>query len=346
MGKCKKEEDYIIEVKNLKKWFKKNKGLKSLIGGDSSYVKAIDGITFSIKRGEVFGLIGESGCGKSTTARAIMKLYEPTEGDIIFNGENVTNVNKERLRLYREEVQMIFQDPYASMNPRFRIKDVLEEALLIHNIEPNREKRMERMRDALEEVKLTPANDFLDRYPHMLSGGQRQRAATARALMLQPQILVADEPVSMIDLSTKAEILQMFKEIQRDMGLTYLYITHDLSTARYFTDRIAVMYLGRIVEMGTPGDIIDFPKHPYTKALIEAVCDLGPNRVNKVKNVPIKGEIPSASNIPQGCRFHPRCIFANDDCRKLPEPELEIVINHDATTRHEHSVACRRYKEL
>ncbi len=342
----KDHNDYIVEVKNLKKWFKKGKGFKSLIGGDVNYVKAIDGVSFGIRRGEVFGLIGESGCGKSTTARVVMKLHEPTEGDLIFNGENVTNVNKERLRLYREEVQMIFQDPYASMNPRFKIKDVLEEALLIHKIEPDREKRLERMRDALTEVKLTPPDDFLERYPHLLSGGQRQRAATARALMLQPQVLVADEPVSMIDLSTKAEILQMFKDIQKEMGLTYLYITHDLSTARYFSDRIAVMYLGRIVEMGTPEDVIDHPKHPYTKALIEAVCDLGPGKVNRVKEVPIKGEIPSASNIPQGCRFHPRCIYATDDCRRLPEPELELVENKDGSVREGHTVACRRYKEL
>ncbi len=342
----KDHNDYIVEVKNLKKWFKKGKGLKSLMGGDVNYVKAIDGVSFGIKRGEVFGLIGESGCGKSTTARVVMKLHEPTEGDLIFNGENVTNVNRERLRLYREEVQMIFQDPYASMNPRFKVKDVLEEALLIHNIEPDREKRLNRMRDALTEVKLTPPDDFLERYPHLLSGGQRQRAATARALMLQPQVLVADEPVSMIDLSTKAEILQMFKDIQKEMGLTYLYITHDLSTARYFTDRIAVMYLGRIVEMGTPEDVIDHPKHPYTKALIEAVCDLGPGKVNRVKEVPIKGEIPSASNIPQGCRFHPRCIYATDDCRRLPEPELELVENKDGSVREGHTVACRRYKEL
>ncbi len=342
----KDHNDYIVEVKNLKKWFKKGKGLKSLMGGDVNYVKAIDGVSFGIKRGEVFGLIGESGCGKSTTARVVMKLHEPTEGDLIFNGENVTNVNRERLRLYREEVQMIFQDPYASMNPRFKVKDVLEEALLIHNIEPDREKRLNRMRDALTEVKLTPPDDFLERYPHLLSGGQRQRAATARALMLQPQVLVADEPVSMIDLSTKAEILQMFKDIQKEMGLTYLYITHDLSTARYFTDRIAVMYLGRIVEMGTPEDVIDHPKHPYTKALIEAVCDLGPGKVNKVKEVPIKGEIPSASNIPQGCRFHPRCLYATDDCRRLPEPELELVENKDGSVREGHTSACRRYKEL
>ncbi len=342
----KDHNDYIVEVKNLKKWFKKGKGLKSLMGGDVNYVKAIDGVSFGIKRGEVFGLIGESGCGKSTTARVVMKLHEPTEGDLIFNGENVTNVNRERLRLYREEVQMIFQDPYASMNPRFKVKDVLEEALLIHNIEPDREKRLNRMRDALTEVKLTPPDDFLERYPHLLSGGQRQRAATARALMLQPQVLVADEPVSMIDLSTKAEILQMFKDIQKEMGLTYLYITHDLSTARYFTDRIAVMYLGRIVEMGTPEDVIDHPKHPYTKALIEAVCDLGPGKVNQVKKVPIKGEIPSASNIPQGCRFHPRCLYATDDCRRLPEPELELVENKDGSIREGHTSACRRYKEL
>ena len=335
----------IIEVRNLKMWFQKKRSFTDTLKGNKTYIKAVDGVSFDIKKGEVFGLIGESGCGKSTTARLVMKLYEPTEGEVIFNGEDVTHANKERIKMYREEVQMIFQDPYASMNPRFKLRDVLEEALLIHNVEPDREKRKERMINALNEVKLTPAEDYLERYPHMLSGGQRQRAATARALMLFPKVLVADEPVSMIDVSTKAEILQMFKEIQKDMGLTYLYITHDLSTARYFTDRIAVMYLGRIVEMGTPDEIIDNPQHPYTKALVAAVCDLGPGKVNKVKEVPILGEIPSASKIPSGCRFHPRCPFAKDECRNLNEPELEAAVIN-GVKNEAHTVACRRYIEL
>lgn len=335
----------IIEVRNLKMWFQKKRSFTDTLKGNKTYIKAVDGVSFDIKKGEVFGLIGESGCGKSTTARLVMKLYEPTEGEVIFNGEDVTHATKDRVKMYREEVQMIFQDPYASMNPRFKLRDVLEEALLIHNVEPDREKRKERMINALNEVKLTPAEDYLERYPHMLSGGQRQRAATARALMLFPKVLVADEPVSMIDVSTKAEILQMFKEIQKDMGLTYLYITHDLSTARYFTDRIAVMYLGRIVEMGTPDEIIDNPQHPYTKALVAAVCDLGPGKVNKVKEVPILGEIPSASKIPSGCRFHPRCPFAMDECRNLNEPELEAAVI-DGVKNEAHTVACRRYKEL
>ena len=335
----------IIEVRNLKMWFQKKRSFTDTLKGNKTYIKAVDGVSFDIKKGEVFGLIGESGCGKSTTARLVMKLYEPTEGEVIFNGEDVTHANKERIKMYREEVQMIFQDPYASMNPRFKLRDVLEEALLIHNVEPDREKRKERMINALNEVKLTPAEDYLERYPHMLSGGQRQRAATARALMLFPKVLVADEPVSMIDVSTKAEILQMFKEIQKDMGLTYLYITHDLSTARYFTDRIAVMYLGRIVEMGTPDEIIDNPQHPYTKALVAAVCDLGPGKVNKVKEVPILGEIPSASKIPNGCRFHPRCPFAKDECKNLNEPELEAAVIN-GVKNEAHTVACRRYLEL
>lgn len=335
----------IIEVRNLKMWFQKKRSFTDTLKGNKTYIKAVDGVSFDIKKGEVFGLIGESGCGKSTTARLVMKLYEPTEGEVIFNGEDVTHATKDRVKMYREEVQMIFQDPYASMNPRFKLRDVLEEALLIHNVEPDREKRKERMINALNEVKLTPAEDYLERYPHMLSGGQRQRAATARALMLFPKVLVADEPVSMIDVSTKAEILQMFKEIQKDMGLTYLYITHDLSTARYFTDRIAVMYLGRIVEMGTPDEIIDNPQHPYTKALVAAVCDLGPGKVNKVKEVPILGEIPSASKIPSGCRFHPRCPYAADECRNLNEPELEAVVIGGMKTEA-HTVACRRYKEI
>lgn len=335
----------IIEVRNLKMWFQKKTGIVDSLKGNKTYVKAVDGVSFDIKKGEVFGLIGESGCGKSTTARLVMKLYEPTEGEVIFNGEDVTHASKDRVKLYREEVQMIFQDPYASMNPRFKLKDVLEEALLIHNIEPDRDNRKERMINVLNEVKLTPAEDFLERYPHMLSGGQRQRAATARALMLFPKVLVADEPVSMIDVSTKAEILQMFKEIQKDMGLTYLYITHDLSTARYFTDRIAVMYLGRIVEMGTPDEIIDNPKHPYTKALVAAVCDVGAGKVNSIKEVPILGEIPSASKIPSGCRFHTRCPYAMDPCKTLNEPELEAIEIKGAPDEG-HTVACRRYKEI
>ena len=331
--------DYILEVKNLRKLFPVRRNLKQVLNKERNFVHAVDDVTFNVKRGEIFGLIGESGCGKTTTGKVVMHLQDSTEGQLILNGDDVTRLDKKALSVYRRNVQMIFQDPYASMNPRFTIRRVLLEPLEIHHVGANREEREEMIVKALESVKLTPAEEFLDRYPHMLSGGQRQRVATARTLILNPEIVVADEPVSMVDLSTRAELLQMMKDVQQQMGLTYIYITHDLSTARYFTDRIAVMYLGRIVELAQADDLIDHARHPYTKALIAAVCEPVSGKVNVIKEVPIEGEIPSAANIPSGCRFHPRCIYAQPDCATEPEPELE----GDASG---HMVACRYWKEL
>lgn len=334
------ENDYILQVENLKKHFTPHLTLaQSISGKTKKVVKAVDGLTFGIRRGEIFGLIGESGSGKTTTGKLIMKLIDPTSGKLIFNGDDVTVTNKERTQAYRRQVQMIFQDPYASMNPRFKIRDVLEEPLIIHKVPGDHVKHEQMVIKALTDVKLNPPVEFMGRYPHMLSGGQRQRVATARTLILNPMMLVADEPVSMIDLSTRAEILHMMKDVQRDMGLTYLYITHDLSTARYFTDRIAVMYLGRIVEMGRADDVIDNPIHPYTKALIEAVPEPETGRVNIIKELPISGEIPSPANIPSGCRFHTRCPYAKPECSSEAEPELMDVGNG-------HLHACRRYKEI
>jgi len=303
--------EIILQAKDLKKWFPVRRRLRQALQGERRWVRAVDGVSFSVRRGEIFGLIGESGCGKTTTGKLVMKLLDPTSGGLAFEGTDATGLDKEAVIAYRRKVQMIFQDPYASMNPRFKIRDVLEEPLLVHGIGKSRQERGDLVEQALAAVKLTPVSDFMGRFPHMLSGGQRQRAATARTLILSPDLLVADEPVSMID----------------------------LSTARYFTDRIAVMYLGRIVEIGSPDDVVDHPVHPYTRALIAAVCEPVSGQVDIIKELPIKGEIPSAAYIPEGCRFHPRCVFATSDCSQFAEPELETV-------GEGHQAACRRWREI
>jgi len=318
----------IFKIKNLHKWFPVRRTIAQILKGEHVWVKAVDGITFNINQGEIFGLVGESGCGKTTTGRLLMKLLEPTDGKIIFKGKDVTHLEANKLKEYRRNVQMVFQDPYASMNPRFRARDVLEEPLIIHQVGETRAEREKIIYLSLKEVRLIPPEEFMERFPHMLSGGQRQRVATARTLVLSPSMIVADEPVSMIDLSTRAEILHMMKTVQRELGLTYLYITHDLSTARYFTDRIAVMYLGKIIEMGGADEIIDEAAHPYTRALITAVCEPIPGKSNTIKEIPIKGEIPSAANIPSGCRFHPRCLYAKPRCQEEEPVLIEIEPGH------------------
>lgn len=318
------EGNIVLELSNIKMYFSPHLSLSQALSGGKKrkIIKAVDDVSLKLFKGEIFGLIGESGSGKTTLGKIAMKLYTATEGKIIFNGDDVTNCDKKRKELYRRQVQMIFQDPYASMNPRFKIRDVLEEPLIIHKIKGSRKEHDEKIIRSLKEVKLNPPEEFMGRYPHMLSGGQRQRIATARTLILNPEIVVADEPVSMIDLSTRAEILHMMKDVQRELNLTYLYITHDLSTARYFTDRIAVMYLGRIMEMGKADDVIDNPQHPYTRALINAVPEPKAGMLDVIKELPISGEIPSPANIPSGCRFHTRCPYAEASCSNEEEPSL------------------------
>ncbi len=329
----------LLEVKDLHMWFPAKHGLSGTFG-EQKWIKAVDGVNFTINKGEIFGLIGESGSGKTTIGKTIMRLLEPTKGEILLHGENVAHIHRKDLKAYRRAVQMIFQDPYASMNPRFKIKDVMEEPLKVHHIGKSYKIDREPMIiDAMNEVKVSPPEEFLTRYPHMLSGGQRQRIATARGLILNPELMVADEPVSMVDLSTRAEILQMMKDVQRDKNLTYLYITHDLSTARYFTDKLAVLYLGRIMEIGTPDQIVDNPAHPYTQALLDAVCEPKSGKARVKKELKISGEIPSPMNIPSGCRFHTRCPYATDECINLEEPELVEVSPG-------HLQACRRYGEI
>ena len=334
------QDDYVLELNNIKKYFEPHLSLvQSLSGAEVKKIKAVDDVTLKLRRGEIFGLIGESGSGKTTIGKIAMKLHTPTDGTILYDGKDVTKSDKVRTEKYRRQVQMIFQDPYASMNPRFKIRDVMEEPLIIHKIKGTRKENDEKIIKALREVKLNPPEEFMGRYPHMLSGGQRQRVATARTLILNPEIIVADEPVSMIDLSTRAEILHMMRDVQRKLGLTYLYITHDLSTARYFTDRIAVMYLGRIMEMGDADNVIDNPMHPYTQALIEAVPEPKPGMLEVIKKLPISGEIPSPANIPQGCRFHTRCPYATEECSREKEPVLTDIGNG-------HFHACRRAEAI
>ena len=261
-----------------------------------------------------------------------MKLMEPTEGKIFLRGQDVSHLkSKEENLKYRKMVQMIYQDPFSSINPRFRVYDVLEEPLIIHRIGESRAEREEMIYHALELVRLTPPEEFVSRFPHMLSGGQRQRVAIARTMILNPEFVVADEPVSMLDVSIRAEILELLRKLRDDLGLTYLYITHDLSTARYFSDWIGVMYLGRIVEMGEVDRVIDNPLHPYTRALLEAVPEPEPDRKDVIKSIPIRGEVPSAVNIPEGCRFHPRCIYAKEGVCNTSHPEIiELEKDHHA----------------
>jgi peptide/nickel transport system ATP-binding protein len=332
-------DEPVLELVHVKKEFPLRRRLGEVIRGDHVRVHAVDDVSFKLGRGEILGLVGESGCGKTTLGRMITRLIAPTSGRIAMDGREITGTGGEEETAYRRSVQMIFQDPYASLNPRFRIRDVLEEPLLIHHIGVSRAERMRLIEKVMEKVKMIPVHDYLDRHPHMLSGGQRQRIATARTLILSPRVIVADEPVSMIDLSTRAEILHMMKAVQQEMELSLLYITHDISTARYFTHRIAVMYLGRIVEIGATDEVIESPRHPYTRALIEAVCEPVPGRVQRLRELPIRGEIPSAAAIPDGCRFHPRCVFARPECADMTEPELEAV-------GPGHYAACRRLKEI
>ncbi|WP_457591478.1 ABC transporter ATP-binding protein [Geoglobus sp.] len=320
-----------LKVEGLKKYFPVKRGIKSVLKREPPrFVRAVDGISFEIRKQQIFALVGESGCGKTTTGKLIMKLIEPTEGRIFLRGKDVSHLrSKEEVLKYRKTVQMIYQDPFSSINPRFRVYDVLEEPLIIHGVGDSRSEREELIHRALELVRLTPPDEFISRFPHMLSGGQRQRVAIARAIILNPEFVVADEPVSMLDVSIRAEILELMRKLRNDLGLTYLYITHDLSTARYFSDWIGVMYLGRIVEMGEVDKVIDTPLHPYTKALLEAVPEPDPERKDIIKTLPIRGEVPSAIEIPTGCRFHPRCVYSKGGLCDVSQPELvEFERNH------------------
>jgi peptide/nickel transport system ATP-binding protein len=322
----------VIRAENLKKYFPVQKNvLEQLFSRKRAYVKAVDDLTFSIKKKEIFTLAGESGCGKTTTGRVLLRLTEPTSGRIYFNGEDITGLKGEKLRVLRQKMQVIFQDPYASLNPRMRVGDAIGHPLEIHGI-ANPEEKKEAVLEVLARVGLTPPDQFVGLYPLHLSGGQRQRVALARSIILKPEFIVADEPVSMIDVSLRTTIIDVLLSFRDILGLTYLFVTHDLAVAKYISDRIAIMYLGKIVEIGTKQEIFSTPIHPYTKALLSVIPVPDPER--KRKAVELAGEVPSAINVPAGCRFHPRCPFAEKKC-KMEEAELLPITST-------HSVACHR----
>ncbi len=289
-------------------------------GRQKQVLHAVDGVTFDIKRGETLGLVGESGSGKSTTGRAILRKVPITAGSIVFKGQDITGVKGEELRQLRRHMQLVFQDPYGSLNPRMRVLDIVSEPLIVHGLEPNTEACSERVLDLLEIVGLP--KDAADRYPHSFSGGQRQRVVIARALALRPDLIIADEPVSALDVSIQAQIVNLLADLQDEFGLTYLFIAHDLSVVRHLSDRIAVMYSGKLVELSDRDAIYDRPTHPYTEALLSSVPIPDPVLQRERRRVPLTGEIPNPISPPPGCRFHTRCPIVQDRCRS-EEPPLE-----------------------
>jgi len=304
----------LVEVNGLKKYFPIRKGVFSTVQGN---VKAVDDISFSIKRGETLGLVGESGCGKTTAGRSLLRLIEPTAGSVIFEGKDITEMNRTDLRDMRKEMQIIFQDPYGSLNPRMTVGGMLTEALKLHNIVPKKQIK-ERVADLLDRVGLSPRH--ARRYPHEFSGGQRQRIGIARALSVEPKFIVCDEPVSALDVSIQAQIINLLQDLQKEFDLTYLFIAHDLSVVEHISDRVAVMYLGQIVELAESKELYSNPLHPYTKALLSAIPVPDPNR--KSKRTVLTGDVPSPANVPSGCYFHPRCPVAREDCsERIPELE-------------------------
>ncbi|MEF8873968.1 MAG: ABC transporter ATP-binding protein [Candidatus Thermoplasmatota archaeon] len=322
----------LFKARNLTKHFDITQGImQKLKREEKQTVRAVDGIDFDIYWKRNFSIVGESGCGKTTVGKLMMRLYEATDGHMYMKGKDITEIDSgEELKAYRRQTQIIYQDPFSALDPRHRIRKILEEPLQIHNIGDSREERTDIIYDALEEVRLTPPEKFMRRYPHMLSGGQKQRVSLARAMILNPDFIVADEPVSMLDVSVRAEVLNLMKDLIEEEDVTYFYITHDISTTRFFTDYIGVMYLGDLVEKGKVGDVLDNPAHPYTQALLVAVPEPDPERVRGVKKLPIKGEIPSGTNVPSGCRFHPRCPHAKDICAEEEPEEVEIEKEHTA----------------
>ena len=304
-------QDTLVEVKHLKEYFNINTGLFS-----SKPLKAVDDVSFAIRRGETLGLVGESGCGKTTVGRTLLHLYKPTDGEIWFDGKQI--VTKKDIAEYREKTAMVFQDPYSSLNPRMTVADIIGEPLDVHKMYSNEKERKERILELMAQVGLN--SEHANRYAHEFSGGQRQRIGIARALSMKPQFVVCDEPVSALDVSIQAQVINMFDELQDKMGLTYLFIAHDLLVVRHISDRIAVMYLGKMVELADAREIYDHPLHPYTRSLMSAVPLPDPKMARENKRIVLSGDIPSPLNAPSGCPFRTRCPYASDICaQSMPE---------------------------
>ncbi len=311
----------LLEVKDLRKWFEIRSGILSRTVG---HVKAVDGVSFTVKRGETIGLVGESGCGKTTVARVIIRLIDATKGDVIFEGESITKAKGRKLRELRRRMQIVFQDPYASLDPRQQIKSIIEEPMKIHHLTTSRREADEAAAKLMNRVGLN--RDHLSRFPHEFSGGQRQRIAIARALAINPELVVLDEPTSSLDVSVQAQILNLLKALQREFNLTYIFISHNLSVIKHMSDRIAVMYLGRIMEIADTDELFTNPKHPYTHALLSAIPE--PNPEKRTKRAMLEGDVPSPVNIPSGCRFRTRCPYATQKCSEEVPLSREIYPNH------------------
>ena len=317
-------QDVVLEVRDLKKHFVA--GNPGLFSRAVKHVHAVDGVSLKLERGEVIALVGESGCGKSTLALTLMGLERSTEGRIILEGVDITHSDEKARRLMRQRVQMIFQDPYESLNPTQTVEEIVAEPLVVHGIATSRDERHERVVRALDDAGLKPAETYLRRFPHELSGGQRQRVVIAGALVLEPHLLLADEPVSMLDVSIRAEILNLLADLRVTRKISIIFITHDLGTVGHFADRVAVMYLGRIVEIGKMRDVLGNPQHPYTKALLSVIPV--PNPRLRKERVILQGETPNPINLPSGCRFHPRCPIATEECQRIDPETVEVSTGH------------------
>ena len=328
----------LLDVRDLRMHFPIFRGV--LWQRQVGSIRAVDGVSFAIRRGETLGLVGESGCGKTTVGRCIVRLYQATSGDVVFDGRNLTSMGGREIQRMRSRVQMIFQDPYSSLNPRMTVHDTLYEALDVHHLAIGRHKRESRIEQLMDLVGLNPS--FADRYPHEFSGGQRQRIGFARALAVEPDFIVCDEPVSALDVSIQAQILNMLTRLQRQLGLTYLFIAHDLAVVRHISDRVAVMYLGRIVEIADRHSIYERPLHPYTRALLSAIPVPDPQVEQRRQRIVLTGDVPSPAKPPSGCRFHPRCPWAADICSKQ-EPAL---VGADVDQGDGHVVACHRWASI